>query len=365
MLTPYRRGSTWWAKGRVEYNGRAITGYLRESTGASGEAGARDWIIEKEEQERRRYLIGEAQRPLTFADAVMLYSPEPMMARYLKPLLRELGPVPCASITPKAIKDLGPKLYPANSTDTWRRWVVVPARRVILNANELGKCPPIRVPGYSKEEMIKQDKARGKVSRQSKTPGSWDWLLRFYPEAPQRVGALAAFMFATGARVGQAIAMHPDKHLRLSESRVVIPGAKGHEDRVVDLPPEIVAMLANLKPKVPRGWDRSKKANLRVFGYASSCGPLKAWRSACKKAGIEYLPPHSAGRHGFGQEMRVRQKVDKKAVEAVGGWSPHGNMVDRTYTHPENENVKILKAFRTGRVQAEKKLGLKLLRKQA
>lgn len=364
MLTPYRRGTTWWAKGRVEYNGRAITGYMRESTGASSEAGARDWIIEREEQERRRHLIGEAERPIGFADAVMLYNAEPIMARYLAPLVRDLAQTPCQHITAKAIKDLGPKLYPNNSTDTWRRWVVAPARAVILNAHKLGKCPPIRIPGYSKEERIKQDRARGKVSRKAKTPGSWEWLLKFYPKANPYVGALAVFMFATGARVGQAVAMHPDKHLDLQEGKATIPGAKGHEDREVDLPPELVAILGNLKAKVPRGWDRTKKANLRVFGYASNCGPLKAWRSACNAAKIPYLPPHSAGRHGFGQEMRVRQKVDKKAVEAVGGWSPHGNMVDRTYTHAENENTKILKAFRTGRVQAEKKLGVKLLEKK-
>ena len=73
MLTPYLRGSTWWAKGRVEYNGRPITGYLRESTGASDEAGARDWITEREDGERRRFLIGEEEQPLNFAGAVMMY----------------------------------------------------------------------------------------------------------------------------------------------------------------------------------------------------------------------------------------------------------------------------------------------------
>lgn len=365
MLTPYLRGATWWAKGRIEYNGRAITGYLRESTGASDEAGARDWITEREEQERRRHLIGEEERPLSFADAVMLYDAEPTMARYLKPLVIELGGIPCAKITPQMVKDLGPKLYPTNSTDTWRRWVIAPARAVILNANSLGKCPPIRIPGYENKERVKQDKKRGKWSRVRKTPGSWDWLLKFYAEAPPRLGALALFMFSTGARIGQCCEMHPTKHLKLQEGKAIIPGAKGHEDREVQLPPELIAELANLPAKTPRGWVRTDKKNLRVFGYASNCGPLKAWRSACKKAKIPYLPPHSAGRHGFGQEMFIRQGVDKKAVEAIGGWSAHGNMVDRTYTHAENENGKILTAFRTGRVQAEKRTGLKLLRKKA
>lgn len=368
MLTPYLRGAIWWAKGRVEYNGRPIGGYVRESTGASDERGARDWIAEREDSERRRHLLGEqaAERPLTFNAALLLYEPpEPTIARYLIPLQRELGPLACKDITPKMIRDLGPKLYPDNSTDSWRRWVITPARAVINNANELGKCPPIRVKGYDKEERIKQDKKRGKWSRVKKTPGSWDWLLKFYQEAPARLGTLALFMFSTGARIGQCCEMHPQKHLKLQEGKAIIPGAKGHEDREVQLAPELIAELANLSAKTPRGWDRSDKRNLRVFGYASNCGPLKAWKSTCDRAKIPYLPPHSAGRHGFGQEMLIRNKVDKKAVEAIGGWSAQGNMLDRTYTHAENENGKILRAFRTGRVQAEKRTGIKLLRNGA
>jgi integrase len=169
-------------------------------------------------------------------------------------------------------------------------------------------------------------------------------------------------MFATGARVGQAVAMHPVKHLRLDDGKAIIPGAKGHDDREVALPAELIDELRALPPKIPRGWER-KPANLRVFGYATKCGPLKAWKSACKAAGIAYLPPHSSGRHGFGQEMRVRQGIDTKSVEAGGGWSPQGNMVDRVYTHAEDHESKILEAFRTGRVQAEKKTGLKLAEK--
>jgi hypothetical protein len=98
-----------------------------------------------------------------------------------------------------------------------------------------------------------------------------------------------------------------------------------------------------------------------VFGFASKDSPRKGWITACRKAGIPYLPPHSAGRHGFGQEMRVRQGIDKKAVEEFGGWSPEGDVVDKIYTHGEGSDAKILEAFRTGLVQAQKATGLKLL----
>jgi integrase len=141
---------------------------------------------------------------------------------------------------------------------------------------------------------------------------------------------------------------------------VCIPGAKGHDDRWLRVPDELIAELRDLTPIVPRGWDRRYKANLRVFGYASKDGPRKNWITACKRAGIPYLPPHSAGRHGFGQEMHVRQGVDTKAVESFGGWSAEGGMVDRIYTHEEDVDAKIFEAFRTGLVQAENSTGLKL-----
>lgn len=361
MLTPYLRGETWWAKGRVEYNGLPITGYIRESTGASSKAGAAQWISNRQQAEERRYLLGDdhAETVFNFNDAVLLYKGGPDMAKYLAPIVTKFGLLPVKAITPKMIRDLGEELYPNNSTDSWRRWVIAPARAVINNAHHLGKCGYLRVDGYSKKERVQQDKARGRPSRVKKVPGSWEWLLSFRRHASRRHAAIALFMFATGSRIGQAVAMTPD-HLLLDEGKAIIPGAKGHDDRTVTLPPELVAELLMLPPRVPRGWDRRLKKNNRVFGWASKDGPRKGWLRACKLAGIAYLPPHSAGRHGFGQEMRVRQNVDKKAVESFGGWSPEGDMVDRTYTHEENADDKILEAFRTGRVRAEQSTGLKL-----
>lgn len=365
-LEPYQRGATWWAKGRVEYNGRPISDYIRESTGASEESGAWDWISEREEAEQRRYLIGEQHRPLTFADAVMLYSPNPSMAKYLIPIQLELGSKLVKEITPKMIRDLGKQLYPNNCTDSWRRWVIVPARAVLNNAHDAvggDRCPAIRVEGYSKLERTTQDKARGKPSRVKRTPGSWEWLLRFREHAGRYHAALALFMFTTGARVGQATAMTPAHLKHLQQAKVIVPGAKGHDDRVLDIPMELVVELANLPPKVPRGWQR-RPANKRVFGFASKDGPRKGWITACKAAGIPYLPPHSAGRHGFGQEQVVRQRTDREAAAAFGGWSDT-ELMGRTYNHAEDVSAKIHAGFRTGLVQAENETGLKLLKGQA
>lgn len=359
-LEAYPRGSVWWAKGRIEYNGLPITGYIRESTGASSQEGAKDWIATRTQAEQRRHIVGDEARPFTFADAVMLYEADELTAGYLGPIVVELGHRAIKDISPKEIRDLGRKLYPNNATDTWRRWVITPTRAVINNAHDSGKCAPIVIKGYSEEERIEQDKFRGRKSRVERKPGSWEWLLRFREHAGRYHAALALVMFATGARIGQACRMHPDEHLDLQNGRICIPAAKGYDDRWIAVPVEVVVELANLPPKCPRGWKRSR-ANKRVFGFASPDGCRSGWRTACKLAKIEHLPPHSAGRHGFGQEYNVRQPTDEKAAGKFGGWRDTA-LMKRTYTHAEDFEAKIHAGFRTGLVQAESATGLKLLK---
>lgn len=361
-LTAYLRGSVWWAKGKVDYNGRAITGYIRESTGASTRDGAEDWIVDREEAERRRYLLGEEQRPLTFNDALLLYDGSPDVADKLAAISAEIGRKFVRDITPQEIRELGPKLYPNACTDTWHRWVITPARAVINNGHDKrgALCPPIKIKGYPEKERVAQDKKRKKASRIERRPGDWEWLLQFRERAPARLGALALFMFVTGRRIGQSVAMHPED-LDLQNGKVRVPGAKGHADNWISIPTELVVELASIKPKAPRGWNRNDKRNLRVFGYADRCAPLKAWRSTCIRAGIDYRPPHAAGRHGFGQEHVVRQGTDAKATAKFGAWSDTA-MLTKTYTHAEGVEEKIHAAFRTGLVHAQEATGLKLLK---
>lgn len=260
------------------------------------------------------------------------------------------------------VRDLGEQLYPHTSTDTWIRHIVTPVRSVINNAHDLGRCPPIRIRGYSKEERVAQDLIRGRKSRVKKTPGSWEWLLKFRQHAPKQHAALALFMFMTGARISQAVAMHPKQHLKLEKNLVCIPAAKGHDDRWLTIPAELVTELRSLPRRYPRGYDQ-KPENLRVFGFADRSSPRKGWAKACELAGIDLLPFHAAGRHGFGQEMNIRQGVDEKAAGEFGGWSDTG-LMRRTYTHAEQTAEKVHEAQLRGLRQAEKKTNLSLFRKE-
>lgn len=361
-LEIYRRGSTFWARGRITHQGQPIGEYVRCSTGASDEAGAWAWCRDEEARRIRRFLVGD-EHALTFAEAVLLYEADPKTASYLIPIVEEIGETPVSQVTPKFVRELGGILYPDAGTATWTRQVVSPVRAVINHAHDLGKCAPIRVKGFSKAEKVAQDKQRGSTGRRRYPPGSWEWLLQFRAHADRKVAALALFMFVTGARVGQATAMHPGKHLDLQNFMACVPGAKGQPDRWLKIPKELVVELANLPKLWPRGWDRTPK-NLRLFGYADRTAPRKAWNSAIEKAGIEFIPFHSAGRHGFGQEMNVRQKLDEKAAGEWGGWSDTG-LMRRTYTHAEDTQGKVHEAFYRGLRQAEESTGLSLNRKDA
>lgn len=361
-LQPYQRhGKAWWVKGRVDYNGQPITEYYQRSTGALSEQAAWEWIRAEEERQRRLHIFGpeaeEAEKPLTFAGACLLYEANSKTAGYMLPIIEKIGDLPLSEITPKMIRELGPEMYPDDSTQTWIRQVVTPIRSVINNAHDLGKCPPIKVRGYSRLEKSRQDNRRGSSGRRKQPPGSWEWLLQFRQYAERRVAALALTMFCTGARISQAIAMTPD-HLDLKRKRICIPGAKGMGDRWIEIPDFLVAELKALPDLYPRGWDRTPE-NRRVFGYADRSSPRKHWDKAIAKAEIEHLSFHSAGRHGFGQEMNVRNPIDEKAASAFGGWSDI-SLMKRTYTHAETISEKVHAAQKAGLEKAESKTRISL-----
>ncbi len=197
-----------------------------------------------------------------------MFPPRGRDAGYLARVLPEIGDLRIRDLTPKQIKALAKKLYPNASVDTWHRQVVVPVRAVINAAHDDGLCPPIRIKAFSKNERMGQDRARGRDSGVKKKPGSWEWVLAFKEHADPRLGAMALFMFTTGARITQTMAMKRKGDLDLFKKRVRLPAAKGHPARWVDILPEVAAAVGALSP--PQG-DLNRD---RLFYYA---GQRSGW----------------------------------------------------------------------------------------
>lgn len=360
-LELYRRGRIWWVRGTRPDTDR----YIRESLGTPDEAVAEAKLEEIYRKARQRRILGpDAPKPadeLIFAVCVLDYPAKPKEAAYLAPLVRRCGKMKVREMTPEFIRGLGRQLMPMASTDTWQRQIVTPIRAVINHAHDLGKCPPIRVRRYSERERIAQDQVRGKESRPQLTPGSWDWLLAFKAHADPRDAALAHFMFRHGYRISQSLAMTRSRDMDLANQRVRVHAAKGHPPHWVTLDMEEVVAIANL-PVPYRGAARD-----RVFGIGGGrSGALyKRWKETCERAGIPYIAPHAAGRHGFGTEMIVRRGVDP-VTAADGRWSDPAVML-RTYAHAEDSEAAVREAFRVGRtlaVQAQSKGKAKRLKRQ-
>lgn len=340
MLTCYRRGEQFWVRGRLA-DGR----YIRRSLGTPDEAVAAAKSAEIERRARQRAVLGrDAPRPedeLSFAAAVILYPARPREALYLRPIVREIGASPVRELTGASIKALARKLYPLASADTWTRQVVTPVRAVVNHAHELGKAPPLRVKAFTRSEAMQQDRRRGRMSRKPKLAGSWDWLDRFRAMAKSRrnpyLAAIALFMFTTAARPTQACGVRRPQDVDLAAARLFLPEAKGHPAQWVAITGELVVDLANMPPR--RG---------RAFGYKSRSSLYGAWATTCRLAGIPYIPPHSAGRHGFGTEMIVRQGLDPVTVAAAGRWSSPRVPLE-TYAHSEDAAAKISAALARGR----------------
>lgn len=355
-LEKYLRYGVYWFRGRAADGDR----YDRRSLKTSDPELAEAKIRALEAAARKRSILGpdapKLEDEITFSACVLLYSADVKTSRYLQRLLRKIGSLRVKEITPQFIRKLARETHPMASTDTWQRQVVTPVRSVINNAHELGKCPPIRVRAWAKAERVKQDGARGKDSRVVKVPGSWEWLLAFMAAADPRDAALAHFMFRHGYRIGQCVAMTRSQDMDLSAGRVRVHASKGHAPHWVEIDPEEVVMISNLSPpKFGSMKDRKRIAD-RVFyiGGARHAGFYKRWKATCERAGIEYLPPHSCGRHGYGTEMVVRQGVDPiSASENL--WSNPAVML-KTYSHSDDGQAKVRAAFRAGKDAARTQL---------
>jgi integrase len=344
------RGRFYYVYGKIDYNGRPITGTYRNSTNSTTRAGAEDWVARETENQIRQYLLGD-EPSKTFSDAITLYNASPKAAKQLIPIVEEIGNTPLRVISGALLKGLGPKLKPKASTDTWWREIVTPASAVINNAHELEGTPLIRVKPYDKFERIAQDRRRGKTSRVERTPADKDWIEAFCSAADPYNAALVRFMFETAARIDQAVSLEPHD-LRPAENKVRVKAQKGHPESWITVSPEMMDELLALPPKRPKNRKTGKFMKPRVFGYGSSTGYNTRWKTICKRAGILYLSAHQAGRHGFFTELVVRQGVDPVTAAKAGRWADP-NLPMRIYAHAETDEADVRARFRTNHVQED------------
>jgi integrase len=193
--------------------------------------------------------------------------------------------------------------------------VIVPTQAIVNHAASLDLCRHLKVKRFP-------------VVAKRKEPATWEWVEAFMAEASPNLGALACFMFLTGARVSEAVAVtwaDVDLHARRATIR---QGKLGGEERRAHLPPALVAAIANIPS------NRNPKA--KVFGYSSRHTAKPVWHAAITRAKIKRLPFHAC-RHGFATAM-LHAGVDPITVAKLGGWKS-AQHVFATYGHAMSDET--------------------------
>lgn len=300
-----RRGEIYHYTGTVA--GRRLRGSTKTAQKVEAQRIANE--VESRELQGRR----DPGSVLTFAQAAIEYRKVRGAPRYLELVEDHWRDTPVKEITRGAVKRAAIELLPGKSGAYRNRAVIVPTQAVINYAASLDLCPPLKVDRFPEVHAVKE-------------PATWDWIEAFMAHASPHLGALACFMFLTGARISEAIAVTwGDVDLHRARVRIVM-GKLGGEERFSHMPPELVAAIANIPG--------AREAGDQVFPYASYRACADPWEVAIRRAGIKRLTPHCC-RHGFATGL-LHAGVDPVTVAKRGGWkSPE--QVFRTYGHASDD----------------------------
>jgi integrase len=302
-LEIYRRGGVWHCRGTVGPAGRRKL--IRRSLQTKNKDIAARQVAEIEDKYWKGHFDGPAA-VLTFVQAARNYRSAGKSGRFLAPIEKYFGLTLVKDITEGAIHTMAKELYPKCTGASLNRLAIVPAQAVINHAAKSKLCPPIKVERYKVDAKIKE-------------PATLEWVNAFRSEAAPHVGAMALFMYLTGARIGEAITLRWED-LNLQAKTALIRESKVSKERVSHLPAPLIVALANLPRINGRG----------VFGYGRPGDCKNVWKAAIRKAGIQRLTPHSC-RHGFATGL-LRRGVDVVTIAWLGGWKSPAQVL-KTYGH--------------------------------
>jgi integrase len=317
-LKLYTRSTTWWVSGTI--NGKRI----RESTGHTDKKRAQQWAAKREWELTQQAVFG-TESVLTFGAALQFYIEGGGEQRFLLPLLDEWEHRLVKDIAPGDVVDLAMKLHPAATAATRNRQVITPVMAIIRFNAQRGRCAPVLVKRFETKKVVKRRTA------------TWEWMAKFTPAAKPKLVALVLFLANTAARIGDALKLQW-QHVDLDAGSALLVDTKNGEDRLVSMSPDTVAALKAVRTKQPKATDV-------VFAFYDRSDVARQIKTACKKAGIEYIPTHGIGRRLFFTSM-MRGGVDPRTAAEAGGLKSVRLYLE-TYAQPDNVGVALEKVFGT------------------
>ncbi|TIN20176.1 MAG: site-specific integrase [Mesorhizobium sp.] len=306
-LRLYKRGEIY------HYRGTVAGRRLRGSTGATEKDIAQRFVDELQARQWKGHFDGP-EAVLTFSQAAIMYRDAEKATRFLDKVEDYWKDTIVKDITGGAVRKGAIVTYPGVSGATRNRQFIVPTMAVINHASSLDMCRHLKVERFP-------------VTTKEKQPATWEWVQAFMAAASPHLGALAAFMFLTGARISEALDLRW-ADVDLAGRRALIRQTKIGAERRPHLPPVLVAAMANIQS--------NREPDSKVFKYSSRDTAKPLWRAAVRRAGIAPLSYHAC-RHGFATAL-LHRRIDPITVAKLGGWKS-AQHVFQTYGHAMDDDT--------------------------
>lgn len=334
-----RAGSAyWWITGTID--GRR----LRESTGRTDRGEAEDVLRRKSEAVHRAAIFGP-EAVVGWGDAVASYLEvqtvkagtlvflERLTDHFGATLLREINQV----AVDRAIRALcRPEAAPA----TKLRNVIVPIQAVMNHAARRGWCAR---PAFEKPKG-----STGVKRTRWLSPDEWT---RLDAVAAPHLRPLLVFLVGTGARLSEALELEW-RAVDLTHARATV-WQKQDNERAIDLPPSVVAAMANLPHREGRVFLTDDGRPYRDTGRASGGQIATAFHGACRRAALNGVTPHTL-RHTWAS-WRYAHHRDPMRLRDEGGWGTIAQVERYAKLAPETMLPGIRSAWGMGPVAGKRR----------
>lgn len=253
---------------------------------------AREYAESFEAELWKRHFAGRGETD-TVQDAIERYiafrRPRAQDRKWLDAIRMVIGETLVSDVNQHTFDQTAQFLYPGRAPETWNRQVYTPLQAALRHS---GVNLMIRRPRMNKPRQ----RALSRDLAQLLIDGTNDADLK----------ALLALLFYSGCRIGEAIAITPDR-VDLQGLRICFDMSKTDRDHWRPLHKDAAQALSALPPRSDR-----------IFRWKTTSGPRKPLRVLCKKLGVR-MTPHDA-RHSFATWL-TEEGASLRDLMDAGGWN--------------------------------------------
>lgn len=278
-----------------------------ETTGTDDRKAADAIRVQREAQLLKRSVFGPGAT-VTFAEAAVSYLAAGGEATYLGTqdektdkwslLLGRFYDDNVGAIGQDEADRAAQEIYPGTKASTRIRCCYAPLKSVLNHAAQRKWCPPPAIENPAVEAV---------VTRYS----SPERLAKLLPECAPKLRLFVMVSAYTGGRLSEILRIDWDRDVFLARRTIMLWKTK-EQQRAVYIPDPLIEDLAAVPEAARRG---------PMFHWSDKTHVHKPLKAACKRAGVEYLPPHQQGRHTYATWLMDYGEVGLKGLMDAGGWT--------------------------------------------